>query len=180
MSGLVLDINGKRTPIAAPPDETLLGVLRNRLALTGSKYGCGEGQCGACTVLLDGRAVRSCQTPVSAAAGKQITTIEGLAPNGHLTAIQQAFLDEGAFQCGYCTSGMVMSATALLRANPTPTDDQIIAAMNGNICRCCVYPRILSAVRRAAHATTRAQDKTDQTASLEEPEFVTIAKAGAR
>jgi aerobic-type carbon monoxide dehydrogenase small subunit (CoxS/CutS family) len=124
--------------------------LRNRLDLTGTKYGCGEGQCGACTVLLDGRATRSCLTPVAAAASARITTIEGLEQHGVLTPVQQAFLDEGAFQCGYCTSGMIMSATSLLRDTHNPTEGQIVEAMNGNVCRCGTYPRIVAAVQHAA------------------------------
>jgi aerobic-type carbon monoxide dehydrogenase small subunit (CoxS/CutS family) len=133
--------------------------LRNRLDLTGTKYGCGEGQCGACTVLLDGRATRSCMTPVSAAARAKIITIEGLEREGKLTRVQQAFLDEGAFQCGYCTSGMILSATALLREKPDPTDEQIINAMNGNVCRCGAYPRILDAVKRASGQPVEGGEK---------------------
>lgn len=152
MGEFVLNINGSRTKVNAPAEESLLSVLRNRLDLTGTKYGCGEGQCGACTVLIDGRAARSCMTPVSAAADSKIITIEGLEQNGNLSAVQQAFLDEGALQCGYCTSGMIMAATSLLRAKPDPTDEQIVEAMNGNICRCGTYPRILAAINRAAHA----------------------------
>jgi aerobic-type carbon monoxide dehydrogenase small subunit (CoxS/CutS family) len=150
MSEYVLNVNGARLHVTAPGEETLLSVLRNRLDLTGTKYGCGEGQCGACTVLLDGRATRSCMTPVSAAAGAKITTVEGLEQNGKLTAVQEAFLDEGAFQCGYCTSGMIMSATSLLHEMHNPTEAQIVEAMNGNICRCGTYPRIVAAVKRAA------------------------------
>jgi aerobic-type carbon monoxide dehydrogenase small subunit (CoxS/CutS family) len=154
MPDYVLNVNGTRLHVTAPADETLLSVLRNRLDLTGTKYGCGEGQCGACTVLLDGRGTRSCLTPVSAAAAAKIITIEGLsqdAQHGQLTPVQQAFLDEGAFQCGYCTSGMIMSATSLLRETRNPSEAQIVEAMNGNICRCGTYPRIVAAVQRAAH-----------------------------
>lgn len=150
MSELVLNVNGADLRVSAPPEEPLLYVLRNRLHLTGTRYGCGEGQCGACTVLLNGRAVRSCLTPVAAAANAKIVTIEGLEQNGQLSAVQQAFLDEGAFQCGYCTSGMILSATALLRDRRNPNDDEIAAAMNGNLCRCGTYPRILAAIKRAA------------------------------
>jgi aerobic-type carbon monoxide dehydrogenase small subunit (CoxS/CutS family) len=149
MSSVTLLVNGNERRIDAAPDESLLSILRNRLGLTGTKYGCGEGQCGACTVLIDGRSVRSCLTPAATVANKKITTIEGLSPNGSLHPLQQAFLDEEAFQCGYCTPGMVMSAQALLRSNPTPTDEQIIDQMNGNICRCGTYPRIMAAIRRA-------------------------------
>lgn len=158
MSKFTLNINGKNHTVDAPQDETLLSVLRNRLDLTGTKYGCGEGQCGACTVLMDGAPTRSCSIPAAAAAGTKITTIEGLDQSGHLTPVQDAFLKEGAFQCGYCTSGMIMSATALLRDNHAPTDEQILTAMNGNVCRCGTYPRILAAIKRASvHSTGGAQ-----------------------
>jgi aerobic-type carbon monoxide dehydrogenase small subunit (CoxS/CutS family) len=154
MGELVLNINGKPHKVNAAEEETLLSVLRSRLNLTGTKYGCGEGQCGACTLLMDGAATRSCSIPVAAAAGAKITTIEGLEQNGKLTIVQQAFLDEGAFQCGYCTSGMIMSATALLRDNKAPNEEQIFGAMNGNVCRCGTYPRILEAIKRAMGQTT--------------------------
>jgi aerobic-type carbon monoxide dehydrogenase small subunit (CoxS/CutS family) len=150
MTAFVLNVNGTSLHVTAPAEETLLSVLRNRLDLTGTKYGCGEGQCGACTVLLDGRATRSCMVPVGAAANAKITTIEGLEQNGVLSPVQQAFLEEGAFQCGYCTSGMIVSATSLLRETHHPTEDEIVEAMNGNICRCGGYPRIVEAVKRAA------------------------------
>jgi len=150
MSKFTLHINGKNYPVDAPQDETLLSVLRNRLELTGTKYGCGEGQCGACTVLMDGAPTRSCSIPAAAAAGAKLTTIEGLEHDGKLTPVQEAFLEEGAFQCGYCTSGMIMSATALLRDNHAPTHDQILDAMNGNVCRCGTYPRVLAAIKRAS------------------------------
>jgi aerobic-type carbon monoxide dehydrogenase small subunit (CoxS/CutS family) len=152
MTNFVLSINGAKRRVSAPEQESLLSVLRDRLDLTGSKYGCGEGQCGACTVLMDGHAVRACQTPVSAAAGAKIITVEGLEANGRLSAVQQAFLDEEAFQCGFCTSGMIMAATSLLSDTPDPTDEQILAGMNGNICRCGTYPRVLDAVKRAARS----------------------------
>jgi aerobic-type carbon monoxide dehydrogenase small subunit (CoxS/CutS family) len=150
MGEIVLNINGAHVSVNSPPQEPLLYALRNRLNLTGTKYGCGEGQCGACTVLLDGRATRSCLTPVAAAAGAKIVTIEGLERDGKLSAVQQAFLDEGAFQCGYCTSGMILSATALLQARRNLSEDEIVAGMNGNVCRCGTYPRILAAIKRAA------------------------------
>ena len=153
MSKFLLHINSKSDPVEAQDDESLLSVLRNHLNLTGTKYGCGEGQCGACTVLMDGSATRSCQIPATAAAGAKITTIEGLEQSGRLTPVQEAFLEEGAFQCGYCTSGMIMSASALLHDNHAPTDEQIITAMNGNICRCGTYSRIVAAIRRASSAT---------------------------
>jgi len=152
MPEYVLNVNGARLHVTAPADETLLSVLRNRLDLTGTKYGCGEGQCGACTVLLDGAPSRSCTMEVAAVAGAKITTIEGLEQHGVLTPVQQAFLEEGAFQCGYCTSGMIMSATALLHDARHPGDEQILAYMNPNVCRCGTYPRILAAIKRAAEA----------------------------
>jgi aerobic-type carbon monoxide dehydrogenase small subunit (CoxS/CutS family) len=147
---VVLNVNGEERRVAAASDETLLSVLRDRLGLTGIKYGCGEGQCGACTVLVQGRPVRSCSIPVSAAASKKIVTIEGLAPEGRLHPVQQAFLDAEAFQCGYCTPGMIMAASALLEAHPHPTEEDIIRAMNGNVCRCGTYPRIVHAIQLAA------------------------------
>jgi aerobic-type carbon monoxide dehydrogenase small subunit (CoxS/CutS family) len=155
MPDYVLNVNGTRLHVTAPAEETLLSVLRNRLDLTGTKYGCGEGQCGACTVLLDGRATRSCLMPVSAIASAKVTTIEGLEQHGALTPLQQAFMDEGAFQCGYCTSGMIMSATSLLRDTHNPSEAQIVEAMNGNICRCGTYPRVVAAVQRAARSSAQ-------------------------
>ena len=155
MADLTLNINGSVLRVRAADDEPLLWVLRNRLQLTGTKYGCGEGQCGACTVLLDGRATRSCLTPASAAVGVEIKTIEGLEQKGALSLVQQAFLDEGAMQCGYCTSGMVVAATALLDEHAAPTDEQILDAMNGNVCRCGTYPRITAAIRRASDALVK-------------------------
>jgi aerobic-type carbon monoxide dehydrogenase small subunit (CoxS/CutS family) len=150
MSEFVLNVNGAQLHVNAPEDESLLSVLRNRLNLTGTKYGCGEGQCGACTVMADGQAIRSCLAPVSSAALAKIVTIEGLEVDGKLSRVQQAFLDEGALQCGYCTSGMIMSATSLLNSKHKPTHDEIVEAMNGNVCRCGTYQRILAAIRRAA------------------------------
>jgi|ERR1035437_787674 aerobic-type carbon monoxide dehydrogenase small subunit (CoxS/CutS family) len=155
MSDFTLTVNGAKLPVTAPGDESLLSVLRNRLNLTGTKYGCGEGECGACTVLLDGKAVRSCQTLISEAGGAKITTIEGLEQHGQLTPVQQAFLDEDAFQCGYCTSGMIMRATALLNDLPAPTESEIVTRMNGNVCRCGTYPRIVVAVQRASHSIAK-------------------------
>jgi aerobic-type carbon monoxide dehydrogenase small subunit (CoxS/CutS family) len=149
VSALVLNVNGSERQVNTPPDEPLLSVLRNHLQLTGTKYGCGEGQCGACTVLLDGRPARACRTPVSQAVGKKIMTIEGLEQNGQLHPVQAAFLEHEAFQCGYCTSGMIMSAVALVSTNPNPTDDDIVRQMNGNVCRCGTYPRIVAAVKQA-------------------------------
>ena len=149
---LELHVNGAVHRVDAAPRRNLLGVLRDELGLSGAKYGCGEGQCGACTVLIDGHPVRSCVTVASAVAGKPITTIDGLARDGKLHPLQQAFLDEGAMQCGYCTPGMIMAGASLLRANPSPSHDEIVQAMEGNICRCCTYERILAAIRRAAAA----------------------------
>jgi aerobic-type carbon monoxide dehydrogenase small subunit (CoxS/CutS family) len=145
-----LQVNGKRYPVQYPPDTPLLYVLRDELGLTGTKYGCGEGMCGACTVLMGDTARRSCQIPVSAAAGRPITTIEGLEKNGALHPVQQAFLDEGAFQCAYCTSGMIMSTVSLLQSNRHPSEEQIVQSLQGNICRCGTHPRIVAAVRKAA------------------------------
>jgi aerobic-type carbon monoxide dehydrogenase small subunit (CoxS/CutS family) len=152
MAALVLLVNGTKRTVDAGARETLLTVLRDRLRLTGTKYGCGEGQCGACTVLLDGRAVRSCLTPAGEAAGKRITTIEGLEANGRLHPVQEAFLAEEAFQCGSCTSGMILTTVALLARRPNPGDPEIVASLTGNICRCGTYPRILRAVKQAAQA----------------------------
>lgn len=145
-----LQINGRTYKIDADARVTLLSVLREQLDLTGTKYGCGESECGACTVLVDGEPRHSCVTPLSSVAGKQITTIEGLALGERLHAVQQAFLDEGAMQCAYCTSGMIMTAVALLQQNANPTDAEIVDFMDGNICRCGTYPRISAAIRRAA------------------------------
>ncbi|MFY9937930.1 MAG: (2Fe-2S)-binding protein [Silvibacterium sp.] len=150
MDDFVLKVNGAEHRARASGNETLLSVLRNQLHLTGTKYGCGEGQCGACTVLIDGAATRSCLTRVASVQGTQITTIEGLESNGALSPVQQAFLDEEAFQCGYCTSGMILSATALLGEHPHPTNQQIVEYMDGNMCRCGTYPRITAAIKRAA------------------------------
>jgi aerobic-type carbon monoxide dehydrogenase small subunit (CoxS/CutS family) len=148
-----LVVNGQSQAIQADPGTSLLTVLRENLGLTGSKYGCGEGQCGACTILLGGVARRACITPVSAAAGKPITTIEGLEQSGRLHPVQQAFLDAEAFQCAYCTSGMIMSSVALLRQNPHPTPAQIEQSLQGNICRCGTYPRIIEALQKVAKAS---------------------------
>jgi len=145
-----LEINGKRVSVNYPPDTPLLYVLRDELGMTGTKYGCGEGMCGACTVLIAGTARRSCQIPVSAVVSRPITTIEGLEKNGVLHPVQQAFLDAGAFQCAYCTSGMIMSSVSLLQANPRPTTEQIVQSLQGNICRCGTHPRIMEAVQKAA------------------------------
>jgi aerobic-type carbon monoxide dehydrogenase small subunit (CoxS/CutS family) len=145
-----IEVNGKRYPVNYPPDTPLLYVLRDELRLTGTKYGCGEGQCGACTVLIGGAPRRSCQIPVSAAVGKPVTTIEGLEKDGRLHPVQQAFLDAGAFQCAYCTTGMIMSSVGLLRTNASPSPAEIVQFLQGNLCRCGTHPRIMEAVRDAA------------------------------
>jgi aerobic-type carbon monoxide dehydrogenase small subunit (CoxS/CutS family) len=145
-----LEINGKRHTVQCDPETPLLSALRDELNLTGTKYGCGEGQCGACTVLVGGASRRSCQIPLSAVAAKPITTIEGLEQDGHLHPVQQAFLEAGAFQCAYCTSGMIMSSVGFLKANPRPTSAEIVQFLQGNICRCGTYPRIVEAVQQAA------------------------------
>jgi aerobic-type carbon monoxide dehydrogenase small subunit (CoxS/CutS family) len=145
-------VNGEERSVTTEPDRPLLDVLREDLHLTGTKYGCGEGQCGACTVYVGGEPARSCILRVSSVHGKSITTIEGLARGDALHPVQQAFLDEGAMQCGYCMSGMILAAAALLRQKPDPTDEDIVAAMNGHLCRCNGYVRIMGAVHRAAAA----------------------------
>ena len=145
-------VNGNKLRVDANSDRSLLSVLRDDLDLTGSKYGCGEGQCGACTVLIDGVATRSCVTRVGAVAAKKITTIEALEQNGRLHPLQAAFLEADALQCGYCTPGMIMSGVALLSKNPNPNEQEIIRSMEGNICRCGTYPRIVTAIRKAAQA----------------------------
>ncbi len=143
-------VNGKEETFTSDPQRSLLDVLREDLGLTGAKYACGEGRCGACSVLVDGRSVRSCVTPVSAVGGKSIVTIEGLASGETLHPAQEAFLEEGSVQCGYCTGGMILTAAALLEENPNPSDDEIVEGMDGNLCRCNGYPKIVRAVRRAA------------------------------
>jgi nicotinate dehydrogenase subunit A len=150
MSTIHLSINHHAYSVDADPQTSLLTVLRDHLDLTGSKYGCGEGQCGACTVLVDGKAQRSCITRLGTIGAKQITTIEGIAMGDRLHPVQQAFLDEEAMQCAYCTSGMIMSAVSLLTVNRHPTRDQIVDFMEGNICRCGTYPRIVTAIQKAA------------------------------
>ena len=147
-----LRVNGNKLRLDADAERTLLSVLRDDLDLTGAKYGCGEGECGACTVLVEDVPTRSCLAKVGAVAHKQITTIEGLEKDGKLHPLQQAFLDCGAMQCGYCTGGMIMSGVALLKKNPAPNEPEIIRAMDGNICRCGTYPRIMAAIQMAAKA----------------------------
>jgi aerobic-type carbon monoxide dehydrogenase small subunit (CoxS/CutS family) len=164
-----LNVNGKSLSLDADPARPLLSVLRDDLAFFGPKYGCGEGQCGACTVLVDGTPTRSCVTPVSAIGSKKIVTIEGLERNGELHPVQQAFLDASAMQCGYCTSGMILSGVALLEKNPNPSTNEMIRAMQGNICRCGTYPRILRALSAAAKKMKKSA------ASPDFPKFEKIA-----
>ncbi len=151
-----LHVNGKKLRLNADAERSLLSVLRDDLGLTGAKYGCGEGQCGACTVLLDGVSVRSCLTSVGKAASKAITTVEGLEQNGRLHPVQEAFLQVGALQCGYCTSGMILSGVSLLKKNPNPTGPEILRYMEGNICRCGCYRRIVAAIQMAARTAKEA------------------------
>ena len=147
---IAFTLNGQPRTVTTDPGRRLLEVLREDLDLTGTKYGCGESECGACTVLVDGAAVRSCVRSVESVADKKITTIEGLSPDGKLHPVQEAFLAENAFQCGYCTSGMVLGLVALLNRKPIPSDAEILARMDGHLCRCCGYPNIVKAIRRAA------------------------------
>jgi aerobic-type carbon monoxide dehydrogenase small subunit (CoxS/CutS family) len=151
-------LNGKPQRMSAESRRTLLEVLREDLDLTGAKFGCGEGQCRACTVLIDGNPVRSCQTEINEVEGRNVQTIEGLTPpGGGLHAVQEAFVRENAMQCGYCVPGMILTTVALLKRNPSPTKAQIIDALNGNLCRCCGYVNVLKAVQRAAQAGKEAQ-----------------------
>jgi len=154
-----IEVNGKRYPVHYDPETPLLYVLRDDIGLTGGKYGCGEGQCGSCTVLLGGQPRRSCQIPVSAAVGKPVTTIEGLEKDGRLHPVQQAFLDAGAFQCAYCTSGMIMSGVALLRQTPSPSPTEIAKSLQGNICRCGTHPRVMEAITHAATALRQERSR---------------------
>ena len=153
---MLITVNGKQVDVTVEPDTMLLWVLRDDLKLTGTKFGCGIAQCGACTVHLDGNPVRSCSTPVSAAAGKKITTIEGLSPDAS-HPLQKAWVEEQVLQCGYCQSGQIMQAAALLAKNPRPTRAQIVAHMNGNLCRCGTYVRILRAIERVAKSSAPAR-----------------------
>ena len=145
-----LNVNGKKLQVDADSTTSLLSVLRNDLELTGSKYGCGEGECGACTVLIDGLPTKSCIMPVGRIASKQITTIEGLEKDGRLHPLQEAFIKADAMQCAYCTSGMIMAGAGLLAKNPHPNRDEIIKGMNGNVCRCGTYQRIVAAIETAS------------------------------
>jgi aerobic carbon-monoxide dehydrogenase small subunit len=152
MPQIRLTVNGQERTLDTPGDRPLLDVIREDLHLTGAKYGCGEGRCRACTVMVEGKPIVSCVTPVASVAGKKILTIEGLS-TGKLHRVQQAFLDEGAMQCGYCVPGLVLRTVALLDANPKPTEAQVIQALDGSLCRCCGYVRILAAVQKAAANT---------------------------
>jgi aerobic-type carbon monoxide dehydrogenase small subunit (CoxS/CutS family) len=145
-----LDVNGKRLKVEADAERSLLSVLRDDLDLTGTKYGCGEGQCAACTVLIEGQPTKSCLTKVGAVAGKRIVTIEGLAPEGKLHPVQEAFLEADALQCGWCTPGMILGAVGLLKRTPHPSETEITSGMNGHICRCGTYSRIVKAIQIAA------------------------------
>ncbi len=145
-----INVNGRKLRVNVDSQVPLLYVLRDDLEMTGTKYGCGESKCGACTVLVDGQMMRSCVTPVGRVSGKQVTTIEGLEKDGKLTPLQEAFLKADALQCGYCTAGMIMSATALLKKNPKPTRPEIVKHMDANICRCGTYDRIVNAIEIAA------------------------------
>lgn len=147
---ITFDLNGRRVSLSADEDRTLLWVLRTELALTGTKYGCGVGACGACTVIVDGKATRSCLTSLKDIAGKAVFTIEGLASKGELHPLQRAFIDHGGFQCGYCTAGMLLTAAALLRETPHPSRDAIVAAMDDNLCRCGAHQRIIAAIESAS------------------------------
>ena len=151
-----LDVNGVKRPVDADADRTLLSVLRDDLDLTGTKYGCGEGQCAACTVLIDGQPTKSCLTKAGAVGTKRIVTIEGLGAQGKLHPVQEAFLEAEALQCGWCTPGMILGAVGLLRRNPNPSEAEIVTGMNGHICRCGTYPRIVSAIKIAAKKGVRA------------------------
>ena len=153
MATYQLNVNGKNRDVEAVPDTPLLWVLRDNLDLTGTKFGCGKALCGACTVHLDGNPVRSCSTPVSSIGTKKVTTVEGVSAEG-LHPVQQAWMDENVPQCGYCQTGQIMSAIALIEKNPNPSDSEIEAAMSGNICRCGTYERIRKAIKRAANALT--------------------------
>jgi nicotinate dehydrogenase subunit A len=153
MAPIPLSVNGKRHVVDTDPKSPLLYVLRNDLNLNGPKFGCGLAQCGACTVIMDGNAIRSCVTPVSAANNRRVTTLEGLGSTKKLHPIQKAFVDEQAVQCGYCINGMIMTTKALLDKNPKPTDSQIKQALAGNLCRCGTHVRILRAVKRASGQT---------------------------
>lgn len=158
MANFTFQVNGQSNSVDSPPERTLLDALRETLGLTGTKYGCGDGSCRACTVLIDGRAVAACRTAVQDCSGKAVTTIEGLADGDRLHPLQQAFIDETAMQCGYCVPGMIVTAAALLETNPSPTRSEIVRWMNGNLCRCCNYDNIVRAIERAAASMSETRD----------------------
>ena len=180
MPAYTIRINGKTHEIAGGPDDSLLSVLRYELDLTGSKFGCGEGACGACTVLIDNQAARSCVTRLAAVAGKSVTTIEGLGGAGRLHPVQQAFLDAEAFQCGYCTPGMVMATVGLLRTNPAPSDADIARVMDRNVCRCGTYPRIVRAVKMAAERIKKTESLAGLPAEARSAEVGVQGEGGRR
>ena len=155
-----MEINGERRSVPRLPKRKLLEILRLEFGLFGAKYGCGEGECGACTVLLDGEAIRACQVEVDGLDGRKVVTVEGLAPRGALSPVQRAFAVLGAFQCGFCTPGMVVAATALLARNPYPSEAEIRGGLESNLCRCCGYARILQAVTRAVELARPAEGVT--------------------
>lgn len=155
-STIIFNVNGRRRTVTTDPARPLLDVLREDLQLTGTKYGCGEGRCGACTVLVDGKRTFSCRTEIESASSKTVTTIEGLAERNELHPVQEAFLEEAAAQCGYCTPGLIMSTVALLKEKPAASDEEIVAWMNANLCRCCNYVNIMNAVKRAARGVADA------------------------
>ena len=159
MSEITLQVNGAAHTVDVEPSTPLLYILRNDLDLSGPRFGCGLGQCGVCTVLVDGRAVRSCITPTSSVAGQQITTLEGLSQNGRLDPVQQAWIDEQVPQCGFCQNGQILTAKVLLANNPNPTDAEIRQGMEGALCRCMTYYRIQAAVKRAARAMAAANQE---------------------
>ena len=173
-SPITFTVNGQKRSVTTDPDRPLLEVLREEFQLHGTRFGCGEGECGAWSVLLDGKRIFSCQTSVSDISGKSTTTIEGLSSGNSLHPVQQVFLDEGAYQCGYCVSGMIIATVALVNERPAPTEDEIRAGMNGNLCRCCGYPKIVKAVKAAILTSANA------TAGIAVPAGITVPAGGAR
>ena len=169
MPTLDLLVNNARRHVEIGADQSLLSVLRDELQLTGAKYGCGEGQCGACTVLIDGRPTRSCVTKAASVGGSAVTTIEGLEEDGHLHPVQQAFLDADALQCGYCTPGMILEGVALLRRKAHPSDAEITRAMEGHVCRCCTYPRIVRAIREATGVPAKQPGPAKEPSPVKQP-----------
>lgn len=156
---VILRVNGQTRELLVEPNQTLLEVLRQDLGLTGTKHGCGEGECGACTVLLDGQPVTSCLVLAVQADGHEVTTIEGLAQDGELSPVQDAFIEHGAIQCGFCSPGMILTATALLKENPQPTRQEIRTAISGNLCRCTGYQKIVEAIEAASQAMNQREER---------------------